>query len=280
MTSLSPKARALLATDTHAPGPSSDARARMKAGVLGAVAAGATTAAAETATATAAGAGTKTATVKTAVAKAATTTAVKTGATAAAVAETAVVGGLPKGVLFGLGASTLAKLGAGAAAIAALAVVATQSQDPVTTPPPPAASTAPTSRAPTTAHQKVTPRTSARPAERSAPAPSAAVGLPDAPPTPTRPEASSATLHAQTQLLMRARIAVRDGHHAEAMQLLDRYRTTYGDGALAEERDALLAIATCRRDLSQGPAAARGFARRHPTSPLRARVAQACAVKK
>jgi RNA polymerase sigma-70 factor (ECF subfamily) len=86
-----------------------------------------------------------------------------------------------------------------------------------------------------------------------------------------------ATLEQELPLLQAAQEALRAGQPQRALALLDAHAKLYPHGALAEERRAAHAIATCR--VAAGPAAtaeADAFVRDAPGSPLVERVRAAC----
>jgi hypothetical protein len=93
------------------------------------------------------------------------------------------------------------------------------------------------------------------------------------------PQSASAEdqINSEVAVLKRAREALRLGHPAQALQALAEYDRLFASGALAEERQAMAAIALCR--LQPGPASrAQGeaFIRSAPASPLLERVRAAC----
>ena len=113
-----------------------------------------------------------------------------------------------------------------------------------------------------------------------APAPSARLvrSQPTRRPPATAPEPAprSATLAEEVALLRRARDALADGRLDDATRALAIHRTRAPRGALTEDREALLAIARCRRQQNADLAA--GFARRWPDSALGSGVTAACGV--
>lgn len=85
-------------------------------------------------------------------------------------------------------------------------------------------------------------------------------------------------LVAETALLRRARVALRDGDATRAIAAADEHRRTFADGELAEEIAFVRLSALCAAGrIADGKAAARSFATRWPGSPLATRAAQACA---
>ncbi len=93
---------------------------------------------------------------------------------------------------------------------------------------------------------------------------------------PVRP-AADATLHAEMALLRPAQQALRAGHHARALRLLDDHARSFPSSALAEERSLSRIIALC--GVGKGEQARREaatFGRRHPGSPLTTRAQTAC----
>lgn len=92
-------------------------------------------------------------------------------------------------------------------------------------------------------------------------------------PTPT----PGSTLAEENRLLAQARASLIDERPEQALtQLLDHARR-FPDGVLAEERQALRAVALCEagRD-AEGHAAASSFLREHPQAALAQRVRRAC----
>jgi len=88
-------------------------------------------------------------------------------------------------------------------------------------------------------------------------------------------------INAEVAVLKRAREALRLGHPAQALRALAEYDRLFGRGALAEERQAMAAIAFCQ--VKPGPAAqeqAEAFVRSAPASPLLERVRAACIIPK
>jgi hypothetical protein len=140
-------------------------------------------------------------------------------------------------------------------------------------------------------------------AKHLAPAPAA---LPAAPPTivPEEPPAAESTdekakkserprrpapgahferaepedqVNAEVAVLKQAREELRLGRPARALEALVEYDRRFANGVLGEERQAMVAIATCQAQ--PGPAAraqAEAFLRKAPASPLRERVREAC----
>lgn len=83
-------------------------------------------------------------------------------------------------------------------------------------------------------------------------------------------------LEMQARRLMEVRSAVREGRYGEALAKLRAYENDFAGGVLAEERDALLAIARCRSGSAAPSVEAEWFRQNHPRSPLRSRVDEAC----
>ena len=84
-------------------------------------------------------------------------------------------------------------------------------------------------------------------------------------------------LNAEVEVLKRAREELRQRRPARALDALAEYDRRFGQGVLAEERQAMAAIAACQA--TPGPAAraqAEAFLRQAPTSPLRERVREVC----
>ena len=85
------------------------------------------------------------------------------------------------------------------------------------------------------------------------------------------------TLRAESELLGEAHRAMNSGANEQALAILTTYRERFPHGVLSEERDAQRVLALCRlgrRD--EAHAAAAGFLRAHPRSPLVSRVERAC----
>jgi hypothetical protein len=90
--------------------------------------------------------------------------------------------------------------------------------------------------------------------------------------------APAAQLESELPLLRAAQEALRVGDSARAIGLLNEHARRFPNGALAEERRAVHAIASCRLDArGEGPAEAEAFVRSNPASPLADRVREACA---
>jgi signal transduction histidine kinase len=96
-------------------------------------------------------------------------------------------------------------------------------------------------------------------------------------PTRVAPASDQDRLSEEVAVLRRAREELRMGRPRTALATLDEYDRRFGAGALAEERQAIAAIAACLA--TPGAAAkaqAEAFMRRAPRSPLRDRVREAC----
>jgi hypothetical protein len=94
-------------------------------------------------------------------------------------------------------------------------------------------------------------------------------------PAPSEPEPA---LAAETKLLKRARASLTSGDTARCLAALAEHTRRFPSGVLAEEREALRAIALCTGDSDDGgTAAARTFSAKYPASPLLPRVRSACA---
>ncbi len=99
--------------------------------------------------------------------------------------------------------------------------------------------------------------------------------------TPT-PEPGSAAapgrdLAEETELLRRAREALRLEKPREARRWLERHAERFSGGMLTEERDALEAMARCAEGTEDPAAVRKKFQRQHPGSPLMGRVQDRCA---
>jgi hypothetical protein len=97
-------------------------------------------------------------------------------------------------------------------------------------------------------------------------------------PTPVEPApAPRSTLAEETRILSQARGDLIDGKPEQALVRLGDHARRFPDGMLAEERQALRAVALCEagRD-AEGQTAARSFLREHPHAALAQRVRSAC----
>jgi hypothetical protein len=106
--------------------------------------------------------------------------------------------------------------------------------------------------------------------------PTARVGS-SAPSTSAEPVAG---LAAELQLLSSAQTALRDGHGAAALELLERYDRTFPNGQLRSERLAAEVFAACQSgDRARAVRAADRFLQRDDSSVLAERVRRSCAFK-
>jgi hypothetical protein len=99
------------------------------------------------------------------------------------------------------------------------------------------------------------------------------------PTTPTEePEpAVSDTLAEENRLLSRARAALIAEQPERALTQLAEHARRFADGILAQEREALRAVALCEADRhDEGARAARAFLKAHPQAALARRVRSAC----
>jgi hypothetical protein len=91
------------------------------------------------------------------------------------------------------------------------------------------------------------------------------------------PERRTETLEEELPLLQGAQRALRAGDSEQALILLESHARRFPDGALAEERRAVYAVALCRaRPGAAAQAEANGFLRETASSPLAERVREAC----
>jgi hypothetical protein len=125
------------------------------------------------------------------------------------------------------------------------------------------------------------PRRAARAPERAQkPAPVELVFVP--PPAPPAPAPVAApversTLAEETRLLREADRALRGGSPETAISLLDEHAQRFPDGVLAPERSAERMVALCQLGRADASTATRFLANRS-SSPLAARIRQACGV--
>jgi hypothetical protein len=89
-------------------------------------------------------------------------------------------------------------------------------------------------------------------------------------------EAPLESLEQELPLLQGAQRALRAGDIEQALALLETHAARFPKGALAEERRAVHAIASCRMNAGGARAEAEGFLRDAASSPLVERVRQAC----
>lgn len=96
------------------------------------------------------------------------------------------------------------------------------------------------------------------------------------PPAPAEP-APGSTLAEENRLLKQARAALVDAKPEQALARLGEHARRFPDGVLAEEREALRAVALCEAGReADGDAAAQAFLREHPQAALAERVRSAC----
>ena len=112
------------------------------------------------------------------------------------------------------------------------------------------------------------------------------VAVVEAPPVPPRSPPHTAhtaaptvdTLRAESELLGEAHRAMNSGALDQALAILTTYRERFPHGVLREERDVQRVLVLCRLGRhAEARAAAAGFLRAHPHSPLVPRVERACA---
>jgi hypothetical protein len=90
-------------------------------------------------------------------------------------------------------------------------------------------------------------------------------------------EAPNSQLRAETSDLTRAQQALRSGHPAEALALLDQQDARYRGGAMAQERAAARVLALCSAgQKTQARVQAERFEQKWPRSSLLARVKASC----
>lgn len=285
MTRLSPESQALFDAERDAPDDVPDAiRSRMRHNILAQVAASAAVATITTTASTAAKATTATA---------------ATGAAAATGATATVAQGV---VAASLGKVTMGLLAAGAMTWGVWQLQSDAPNEPPATPMASMSSEAVSHEALSNEAVPREPRPSEPASTETAPSepapsepapsavePSAADVMPEAdgtpnnaPPTAAKAPASAEpdTLNEQAALLMQTRAAMGEGRYGDAQKLLHTYRERYGDGALAEDQQALSVMARCGQDPAAGREAAAQFHARFPRSPLRSHVDKMCGVEK
>ena len=131
-----------------------------------------------------------------------------------------------------------------------------------------------------------TPNGQARPAQRvpsvkeDRPLPPAASGaiprVHDSSALPVGPSPSSASsLDAELELISFAKSALEAHRLPETQALLTVHAQRFPNGVFAVEREALSVLARCEQG-PRDPALARSFAKRHPGSPLAARLERSC----
>lgn len=95
--------------------------------------------------------------------------------------------------------------------------------------------------------------------------------------TKRKPKSNASNLVEERKLISAAQRSIREGAHAQALRLLSQHKSKFPSGILAPERQAARAIALCLDGQSQkGSTAAAKFVKRHPKSPLAARVRRSC----
>jgi hypothetical protein len=100
-------------------------------------------------------------------------------------------------------------------------------------------------------------------------------------PSPAPTPVVAADPEPELRVLREAREDLRAGRPESAYRRLDEYGRLHGDGMLAQERKALLAIALCQwQPGKEAEARAAEFLRSSPESPLVSRVRLACAKAK
>lgn len=90
------------------------------------------------------------------------------------------------------------------------------------------------------------------------------------------PQLPGNDLAAERALLSRAWQALADDDLEGALTLVETHRRDFASGALVPERDALAAVARCRRSPAAAKAIAAEFAQGHASAALRTRVREAC----
>jgi len=114
-----------------------------------------------------------------------------------------------------------------------------------------------------------------RPARTSPDAIEAGPSLPVAAPSePPAVQTPSSNLEQESRLLHQARVALSRDEVDRALTVLGEHRTRFESGLFEPEREALLAIARCRKRGDTAPLAA--FSTRFPGSPLLERVRKGC----
>jgi hypothetical protein len=123
------------------------------------------------------------------------------------------------------------------------------------------------------------PRRAARVPERAQKAPPVELVFvpPPAPPAPATAPLERSTLADETRLLREADRALRGGSPETAIALLDEHAQRFPDGVLAPERSAERMVALCQLGRADASTATRFLANRS-SSPLAARIRQACGV--
>jgi hypothetical protein len=110
------------------------------------------------------------------------------------------------------------------------------------------------------------------------PDPDKAINEPPEKPAPAATHVVPPDPEAELRALREARDDLRAGRPASAYRRLDDFDRQRGGGMLAQERNALLAIALCQwQPGTQAQARAAEFLRTSPESPLAIRVRSACA---
>lgn len=94
-----------------------------------------------------------------------------------------------------------------------------------------------------------------------------------------KPDPKSSSLADERRLIERTHAALGRGEPASALALLRQHEREFQTGIFVEEREALLAIATCTAgQLDDGRVAARAFLASYPHAVLAARVRKSCAI--
>jgi hypothetical protein len=97
--------------------------------------------------------------------------------------------------------------------------------------------------------------------------------------TKPMPEAPTSSLADERRLIEQTHAALGRGEAASALSLLRKHEREFEAGVFVEEREALLAIATCTAGLlDDGRAAAQAFLASYPHAVLAARVRKSCAL--
>jgi hypothetical protein len=108
----------------------------------------------------------------------------------------------------------------------------------------------------------------------SAPANTARQGAAHSPPKSGSSMPTEAARDDEARLVADIDVALRSGDAARAILLADDHQRRFPNGLLVEEREGSRVLAHCVT--APNPAAATGFLRAHPRSPMRARIVAAC----